>query len=319
MLIATDILIRDNQHALANPSEASVFWLALAAAQWECGRLEARVREEALKVLSGGSDLLQWDHDPKLLRQRRRVLERLDGDVRGSLAGRQRQDVLDDRIGAAVLPDRRGRVGHAHGRVRDVAQDAAVERAHRVGVAAVGVAAFGPLDLDPESASYGTVRSTPKRGWQRAPVLALVRAGLDVPVAVDTDVGAAAVGEWRWGAARGVRVAAYVTVGTGIGAGIVVDGHPFHGLGHPEFGHIPAARDPEDELTGVCPVHGDCLEGLASGPAIAARWGRPSEALPADHPAWDLEARYLGRALATLTLTVVPGRIVRAGGGVLPG
>jgi len=185
-------------------------------------------------------------------------------------------------------------------------------------VAAVGVAAFGPLDLDPESASYGTVRSTPKRGWQRAPVLALVRAGLDVPVAVDTDVGAAAVGEWRWGAARGVRVAAYVTVGTGIGAGIVVDGHPFHGLGHPEFGHIPAARDPEDELTGVCPVHGDCLEGLASGPAIAARWGRPSEALPADHPAWDLEARYLGRALATLTLTVVPGRIV-IGGGVTQG
>jgi fructokinase len=187
-------------------------------------------------------------------------------------------------------------------------------RGARVQPASIGIAAFGPLHLEPGSPAYGTVGTTPKPGWRGASVVTPFETGLGAPVTLDTDVGAAAVGEWRWGAARGSSVVAYLTVGTGIGVGIAIDGRPYHGLGHPEFGHIPIARDPADDLRGVCPVHGDCLEGLASGPAIAARWGRSGDTLPDDHPAWELEARYLGMALTTLVLTLAPGCIVMGGG-----
>jgi fructokinase len=185
--------------------------------------------------------------------------------------------------------------------------------AHRP-LAAVGIAAFGPLDLDPASAGYGSVTTTPKRDWPGTRVRERIEAALGVPAPIDTDVSAAALAEWRWGAARGVDTAAYVTVGTGIGAGILVAGRPYRGLSHPEFGHVPVARDPSDDFPGVCPFHGDCLEGLASGPAIEARWHTDPPRLPADHEGWALEAGYLGSALATLVLILAPGRIVLGGG-----
>jgi fructokinase len=187
-------------------------------------------------------------------------------------------------------------------------------RGHPEPIAAVGIASFGPLDLDPVSSTYGALVTTPKPGWAGAPVYATIRGSLDVPVSIDTDVAGAALAEWRWGAARGVGVVAYVTVGTGIGVGIIIGGQPYRGLGHPEFGHIPVPRMPGDDAPGTCPYHGDCLEGLASGPAIAARWRTAGEDLPDDHPAWDLEAHYLGAGLAALVMTIVPGRIVLGGG-----
>ena len=143
----------------------------------------------------------------------------------------------------------------------------------------------------------------------------LFREALDVPAAIDTDVNAAALGEWRHGAARGDDVVVYITVGTGIGGGVLVHGQPLHGLVHPEIGHLRVPHDRQaDPFDGVCPYHGDCLEGLASGPAMAARWGQPAETLPADHPAWALEARYLALALQNVVCAVSPRRIVLGGG-----
>jgi fructokinase len=182
-------------------------------------------------------------------------------------------------------------------------------------VAAVGLAWFGPLDLDPRSATYGFVTTTPKPGWQRANVVGAFRA-LGVPVAVETDVNAAALGEQRWGAGRGVEPFVYVTVGTGIGGGAIVNGRPLHGLGHPEMGHIAIPRDPSDRFAGACPYHGACLEGLASGVALRARWGAAPETLPAQHEAWRLQARYLALGIVAITAVLVP-RCIVLGGGVM--
>lgn len=182
---------------------------------------------------------------------------------------------------------------------------------------AVGIGCFGPLDPDPDSPTWGHITSTPKPGWERIDVASRVASVLGVPVAFDTDVNAAALGEWRWGALRGIDTALYVTVGTGIGGGGLVSGQPMHGLVHPEMGHVRVPHDlAADPYPGRCPYHGDCLEGLASGPALAERWGTRPEELPADHPAWTLEADYLGHALATYTLVLSPRRIV-IGGGVM--
>ncbi|MGH2871719.1 MAG: ROK family protein, partial [Solirubrobacteraceae bacterium] len=160
--------------------------------------------------------------------------------------------------------------------------------------AAVGIGAFGPLDLDPASATWGLVRSTPKPGWSGFALGPAVRNALGLPVALDTDVAAAALAEQRWGAAVGTHTACYLTVGTGIGAGLVIGGRPHHGLVHPEAGHLRIPHDrARDPFSGVCPLHGDCWEGLASGPAIAARWGAAPERLDDGHPAWTLEAEYL--------------------------
>jgi fructokinase len=186
-------------------------------------------------------------------------------------------------------------------------------------LAAAGVACFGPLDLDERSPSFGSLLATPKPGWSGAPVASLLRRRLGIPVAIDTDVNGAALAEWRWGAAQGCDPALYVTIGTGIGGGAVVGGRTLHGLLHPEMGHILLPRLPwpdgrPDDFAGVCPFHGACFEGLASGPALAARAGRPPESLGPDEPLWELEAAYVACALATLTLVLSPQRIVLGGG-----
>ena len=189
------------------------------------------------------------------------------------------------------------------------------EQAARVPLTALGVASFGPVDLDSSSPTFGRITTTPKPGWRDVDVVGPLRAALRVPVAFDTDVNAAALAEHRWGAGRGLGTLVYVTVGTGIGGGAVVDGRPLHGLVHPEMGHVRVPHDrARDPFEGVCPAHGDCWEGLATAPAIAARWGRPPETLPDDHPAWALEARYLALGLANLVLTLSPERIVLGGG-----
>ena len=180
---------------------------------------------------------------------------------------------------------------------------------------AVGIGSFGPVDLDLQSASFGHITSTPKPGWQNFDFAGAVHRALDVPVGFDTDVNAAALGEARWGAAQTLSDFLYLTVGTGIGGGAIANGRVLHGLLHPEMGHIPIPHDRRrDPFPGCCPFHGDCLEGLASGPAIAQRWGTPAELLPAEHPAWALEAHYLALGLATWVCTLSPKRILLGGG-----
>jgi fructokinase len=182
---------------------------------------------------------------------------------------------------------------------------------------AVGIAAFGPLDL-----VDGSVGVTPKEGWSGAALVGPVRDAFEVPIGLDTDVNGAALGESRWGAAQGVRTFVYVTVGTGIGGGAIVDGETVHGLGHPEMGHISVRRHPEDTYPGICRLHGDCLEGLASGPAIHARFAIPGEALSgaALTTAVEIEAFYLAQMMRNLVYILAPERVI-LGGGVsgLPG
>ena len=183
--------------------------------------------------------------------------------------------------------------------------------------AAIGVASFGPVDLDPGSPAWGHVTTTPKPGWQHVAVASVVRDELAIPVAFDTDVNAAALGEHRWGCAQGVGSVCYLTVGTGIGAGLLSGGRPWHGLVHPEAGHMRVPHDRErDPFGGSCPAHGDCWEGLASGRAMAERWGTPPEGLDEQHPGWALEAEYLALGILNLTLVASPERVI-VGGGVL--
>jgi fructokinase len=180
---------------------------------------------------------------------------------------------------------------------------------------AIGVACFGPLILDKSSAKYGFIGNTPKAGWSDIDVAGMLAREFACPVGFDTDVNAAALAEHRWGAARGAKNMVYLTVGTGIGGGVLVDGTPLHGLLHPEIGHIHPRRHPLDvNFRGVCPFHGDCLEGLASGPAILARCGADLAHLDADHPQWQMQADYLGQLCAQLVLTLSPQRIVLGGG-----
>jgi fructokinase len=178
--------------------------------------------------------------------------------------------------------------------------------------AAVGVASFGPLDL-----AGGRIGPTPKPGWSGFDWGAAVRRYLPGAVlGLDTDTNGAALAEHAWGAARGLDVSVYVTVGTGIGGGVVIAGRPLHGLVHPEVGHMMVPRAPEDPFPGTCPFHGDCLEGMASGPAIATRWGARGDELGPGHPAWELESRYLGAAVHNLAMTLSP-QVIILGGGVM--
>ena len=182
-------------------------------------------------------------------------------------------------------------------------------------LAAIGVGSFGPLDPQPGSPTYGYLTSTPKPGWKDTDIVGPLTRAFGVPVGFDTDVNAAALGEGLWGAGQGLNNLVYITVGTGIGGGGLVDGRPIHGLLHPEMGHMRVPHDWQaDPFAGNCPYHGDCFEGLSNGPAMALRWGQPAETLPPDHPAWPLEAHYLALGLVNIIVTLSPQRIVLGGG-----
>lgn len=181
-------------------------------------------------------------------------------------------------------------------------------------VAGVGIAAFGPLDLDPSSDTYGSITDTPKPGWSHASIKSRIESDLGLPAVIDLDVGGAALGEGWWGAGRGLDVFVYVTVGTGLGGAVLRDGRTFHNRGHPEMGHVSVEREQGDTYSGSCPFHRTCLEGMAAGPAIRLRWGRPGSELSARPEVWDLEARYLAQGMRTFTYTIVPQRIILGGG-----
>jgi fructokinase len=180
---------------------------------------------------------------------------------------------------------------------------------------AVGVASFGPIDVHHTSPTWGHITTTPKPGWAFTDLVAPLRAALGIPVAFDTDVNAAALAESHWGAGAGLDTFCYITVGTGIGGGALVNGRLLHGLVHPELGHMRIPHDRErDPFDGVCPYHGDCFEGLASGEAIRRRWGRPGQELSANAAVWQLESEYLALGLMNVICTLSPQRIILGGG-----
>lgn len=180
---------------------------------------------------------------------------------------------------------------------------------------AVGIASFGPLDLDPASSTWGYIMRTTKPHWSNADIAGPFARAFGCPVAIDTDVNGAALAEWNWGAGQGTKSTLYLTVGTGVGGGAVVDGRLIHGIGHPEMGHIRLPRHPDDAgFAGHCPFHGDCLEGLAAGPSIIARWGVSLSDLPANHPGHDIIAWYLAQATQSFQAILSPSRMIFGGG-----
>ncbi|QUD88919.1 ROK family protein [Phenylobacterium montanum] len=181
-------------------------------------------------------------------------------------------------------------------------------------IAALGVASFGPVDLDPRSPTWGHITSTPKPGWSQVDVGRRLARALDRPTGFDTDVNGAALAEGRWGAAQGLADFAYVTVGTGVGAGLIAGGRPIGGFSHPEIGHMRVARREGDDWPGSCPFHGDCVEGLASGSAIKARLGGSPARLDEEDPVWDLVAHVLAGMAHNLAVTAAPRRILMGGG-----
>ena len=186
------------------------------------------------------------------------------------------------------------------------------EQGHQL--VAIGIGSFGPVGLDRRRSDFGWVTTTPKAGWGNVDVRGHFASRFQVPIGFDNDVTGAALAESRWGAAQGCSVVVYVTIGTGIGGGVIVDGRPVHGLVHPEHGHLRVRRRADDDFPGVCPYHGDCIEGLASGPAIAARAGGRAPTLPPEHPVWADVADELGDLMAALVLALSPERIVVGGG-----
>lgn len=180
---------------------------------------------------------------------------------------------------------------------------------------AIGIASFGPVDPEPRSPTYGYITTTPKAGWGHVDFRGPVAQALDVPVGFDTDVNSAALGEYRWGAGQGLDTLVYLTVGTGLGGGGVINGRLMHGLLHPEMGHMLLRHDWEaDPFPGNCPFHGDCWEGMAAGPALEARWQVRAELLPPGHPCWPLEAHYLALGLVNIICLMSPQRIIMGGG-----
>ncbi len=180
---------------------------------------------------------------------------------------------------------------------------------------AIGIGSFGPLDPDPGSPTFGYLTGTPKPGWAQTDFAGPIKRALNLPLAFDTDVNAAALGENYWGAAQGLDTFIYLTVGTGIGGGAMIDGKLAHGMLHPEMGHILIPHDKKnDPYPGFCPFHGDCLEGLTAGPAIEKRWGKRGDELPVDHEAWHLEAHYLALGLVNFVCILSPQRIILGGG-----
>lgn len=182
-------------------------------------------------------------------------------------------------------------------------------------LSAIGIASFGPVDLNRQSPTYGYVTTTPKPGWANAEFRGVIAREFDIPVGFDTDVNGAALGEGKWGGAQGLDSFVYITIGTGIGGGVMSGGRLMHGLIHPEIGHVRIPHDRTlDPYGGCCPYHGDCFEGLASGTALGGRWGDKASTLSPDHEAWDLEASYIASALHSLICTVSPQRILLGGG-----
>lgn len=183
------------------------------------------------------------------------------------------------------------------------------------GISALGIGSFGPLDLDKSSKTYGSITSTPKLRWRDYPLLSALQKGLSVPALIDTDVNAAALGEASFGAAKGLSGCVYVTIGTGVGGGVLAEGKLLHGMLHPELGHIPLRPLEVDAMPdGICPYHKGCLEGLASGPAIEKRFGIKPALLPQGHEAWELEAEYLSQMCVTIVLMLSPQKIILGGG-----
>ena len=186
--------------------------------------------------------------------------------------------------------------------------------------AAFGVCCFGPVELRKDAPGYGHITKTPKENWSDTDILGPLAAAFSVPAGFDTDVNGAALGEARWGAARGLGSVLYVTVGTGIGGGMLAGGRPLHGLAHPEMGHIRVPHDTaRDPFPGCCPYHGDCLEGLASGRAIELRWGREGRGLSDRPEVWELESRYLALGISNLILAFSPEIVILGGGVMEPG
>lgn len=183
---------------------------------------------------------------------------------------------------------------------------------HRIG--ALGLASFGPIDVDPASSGWGRIGQTPKPGWSGIDIVAVLSDGLAVPVALDTDVNGAALAEMQWGAAAGLSDYAYVTIGTGVGVGLIVGGKPIRGFGHAELGHMRIARVTGDTWAGACPYHGDCVEGLAAGPAITARAGKHAGLIAANDPIWHLVGHAIAQMLHNIVLTATPRRIFLGGG-----
>lgn len=181
-------------------------------------------------------------------------------------------------------------------------------------IQALGVGCFGPLDLNKASETYGYITRTPKAGWENCDVVGTFRNALNVPVGFDTDVNGAILGEVTWGAAKGAESAIYITVGTGVGVGVYVNGGLLHGLVHPEGGHILIERHPKDTYKGRCPFHGNCIEGLASGPAVEERWGRKGIELADRDEVWELEAYYVAQAITDYIMVYSPQKIILWGG-----
>jgi fructokinase len=179
---------------------------------------------------------------------------------------------------------------------------------------AIGIGSFGPVDLNMQSPTYGSITTTPKLAWRNYPLLKVIEDAFFVPVGFQTDVNAAALGELHFGAAKGFDSCLYLTVGTGIGGGAVVNGNVVQGLSHPEMGHIYIRRHPNDSYEGKCPYHRDCLEGLATGPAIEERWGKKGHELEDKEEVWEMEAYYLAQALAQYILILSPQKIILGGG-----
>ena len=184
-------------------------------------------------------------------------------------------------------------------------------------ITSLGLACFGPVDLQNDSPSYGHITATPKKYWSNCDVVGYYKKALDLPIGFDTDVNGAALGEHVYGAGRGFNDFVYVTIGTGIGAGVVANGQPVNGLVHTEIGHMPVSLHREKtSFESICPFHDNCLTSVAAGPAIEARWKKPGHELPEDHEAWDLEAYYLAVMCVNLTLFYSP-RVIILGGGVM--
>ncbi|MBU7316635.1 ROK family protein [Paenibacillus oleatilyticus] len=181
-------------------------------------------------------------------------------------------------------------------------------------VDAIGIGSFGPIDLRLGSPTYGYVTTTPKPGWGNVDFLGTLRRKFDVPCGWNTDVNVAAFGEATWGAAKGLKSCLYYTVGTGIGIGVFLEGRLVQGLVHPEGGHMLTRRHPGDDFAGLCPYHGDCLEGMASGPAIEARWNVKGHELPSNHPAWEMEAYYIAQSITGAVLLNSPEKVILGGG-----